>query len=403
MKNLKFFLQLSNVYSDMKNDNLMHYSFQYYLMIFLNLIFLVSCHYGYSFVVFWLIYGILPLLDFHVIHDNKNPTKEELKKLRGEFKYKIPIYLTIMIDWVFMIWAVYEINTTEKGLLYKLGVFLVSFTLQGSSFTLSHEVFHKLNKWERMLGTFNLSKSLYMHFFIEHNEGHHKNVSTPIDPASSTRNQTLYQFIPKSIIGGYLSAWEIENRLCTEKYGSSLSLKNRMFYFSACTFLIPLNTYLLFNFKVMITFSVIAIGSVVMLEAINYIEHYDLRRKKMADGTYENVTIKHSWNAPHRVSNYLLFKLQRHSDHHENCLKPYQSLCSYDESPTLPTGYSGCILLAFYPKLWFEIMNPIADVYNRGDKPEKEFLGKLQKTLLSFIYVMNAFSFAMLLMQYLLN
>jgi alkane 1-monooxygenase len=59
-----------------------------------------------------------------------------------------------------------------------------------------------------------------------------------------------------------------------------------------------------------------ALGSIFYLEAINYIEHYGLLRKRNEKGEYEKVTIRHSWNAPHRISNYLLFKLQRHSDHH---------------------------------------------------------------------------------------
>jgi alkane 1-monooxygenase len=57
-------------------------------------------------------------------------------------------------------------------------------------------------------------------------------------------------------------------------------------------------------------------GAIMYLEIINYIEHYGLKRKKLSNGEYEKVNIKHSWNAPHRFSNYLLFKLQRHSDHH---------------------------------------------------------------------------------------
>jgi alkane 1-monooxygenase len=94
-----------------------------------------------------------------------------------------------------------------------------------------------------------------------------------------------------------------------------------------------------------------------LLETINYIEHYGLLRNKLPDGSYEPVNITHSWNAPHRISNYFLFKLQRHSDHHAFAHKPYQVLKSYDESPLLPQGYLMMIILAWYPSLYFEIMN----------------------------------------------
>lgn len=139
----------------------------------------------------------------------------------------------------------------------------------------------------------------------------------------------------------------------------------------------------------MLTHFVIAFMSVVLLEIINYIEHYGLQRKKLDNGDYENVTIKHSWNAPHRLSNYLLFKLQRHSDHHENALKPYQILCSYDESPTLPTGYLGCILLAIYPKIWFKIMNHLLNHISKGEIPSKDNVKKLQACMLNYIWNIN--------------
>lgn len=111
-----------------------------------------------------------------------------------------------------------------------------------------------------------------------------------------------------------------------------------------------------------------AFGSIFYLEAINYIEHYGLLRKKQDNGHYEKVTIKHSWNAAHRFSNYLLFKLQRHSDHHENSYKPYQILVTMKESPQLPHGYTVMILMSFVPKKWFQIMDPLVDAYNSGDE-----------------------------------
>jgi alkane 1-monooxygenase len=83
-----------------------------------------------------------------------------------------------------------------------------------------------------------------------------------------------------------------------------------------------------YGFQGFVLFLITAFGAIFYLEAINYIEHYGLQRERKSDGTYEKVTIKHSWNAPHRISNYLLYKLQRHSDHHENSLKPYQTLVS---------------------------------------------------------------------------
>jgi alkane 1-monooxygenase len=139
----------------------------------------------------------------------------------------------------------------------------------------------------------------------------------------------------------------------------------------------------------MLTQLIIGVTSVLYLEAINYIEHYGLERKQLPDGSFENVNIRHSWNAPHRFSNYILFKLQRHSDHHENALKPYQTLCSYDDSPLLPSGYAACLLLAFFPKFWFEIMNPLVEVYRKGDKPSPELLQRCEALMAKFVFGVN--------------
>jgi alkane 1-monooxygenase len=106
-----------------------------------------------------------------------------------------------------------------------------------------------------------------------------------------------------------------------------------------------------YGLKCLIYFLIMAFGGIFILELINYIEHYGLRRKRLDDGSYEKVNIRHSWNAPHRISNYLFFKLQRHSDHHENSYKPYQILCSYEDSPQLPHGYLVCLIIACSPSV----------------------------------------------------
>ena len=123
--------------------------------------------------------------------------------------------------------------------------------------------------------------------------------------------------------------------------------------------------YIIFGGKATLFFVLQALFSIFLLETINYIEHYGLQRKKLQDGSYEKVTIRHSWNAPHRLTNYILFKLQRHSDHHENSSKPYQTLISFNESPQLPHGYSLMVAMALVPPVWLKVMNPLVDEYKR--------------------------------------
>ena len=95
-----------------------------------------------------------------------------------------------------------------------------------------------------------------------------------------------------------------------------------------------------------------------MLEVVTYVEHSSLLRKLKQAGRYEKGTPAHSWNANHRITNSFLFRLQRHADHHVHPLRPYQILRHFDESPQLPTGYAGMILLALIPPLWRRVMHP---------------------------------------------
>jgi alkane 1-monooxygenase len=180
-------------------------------------------------------------------------------------------------------------------------------------------------------------KNFYMHFTIEHLYGHHKKVATPDDPATSQKGMTLYQFLPKSIIGSYISAFKINPIFTTLTTIGSFLFFSLMYKVGGL-------------FLLAIAF-LSGFGGALVLEVINYIEHYGLERKRNADGSYERVTIRHSWNAPHRFTNYMFYKLQRHSDHHENSLKPYQTLCSYEDSPQLPHGYIGCVIIAIFPSV----------------------------------------------------
>ena len=93
------------------------------------------------------------------------------------------------------------------------------------------------------------------------------------------------------------------------------------------------------------------------LSSANYIEHYGLLRGKLPSGRYEPCRPQHSWNSNHLFSNWIVFHLQRHSDHHAHPMRRYQSLRHFDGLPTLPNGYMGVFLLAYIPPLWFRLMD----------------------------------------------
>ena len=183
-----------------------------------------------------------------------------------------------------------------------------------------------------------------------------------MDHASAEKGIGLYRFVFRSVKGSWLSAFDIEKNRGKALYlnGAVLSIISSIVFIAV--------VYKFYGLQAMFMFMLYACGSIFYLENINYIEHYGLRREKLANGSYEKVTIRHSWNAPHRFTNYILFKLQRHSDHHENSLKPYQTLLSLEDSPNLPHGYSIMLLLSLFPSSWFGIMDPLVDEYELKKK-----------------------------------
>ena len=215
-----------------------------------------------------------------------------------------------------------------------------------------------------------LLSSLYMHFFIEHNRGHHKNVSTPEDPASSRRGEMLYTFVLRSVWGSYWGAWDLENKRLRKLGKSPFTLRNEMLVFQ----LIQIGFLALIGFVfggfALIGFVAAATAGFLLLEAVNYIEHYGLQRKCSPTGVYEAVTHQHSWNSDHLIGRLLLFELSRHSDHHYRAARKYQTLRHMDGSPQMPTGYPGMLVLATLPPLWFFVMHRAIDDFaaNNAEK-----------------------------------
>jgi alkane 1-monooxygenase len=115
--------------------------------------------------------------------------------------------------------------------------------------------------------------------------------------------------------------------------------------------------YWFFGFFVLTCFLGAALMGILLLETVNYIEHYGLQREQLENGRYERAMPAHSWNSNHVVGRLMLFELSRHSDHHYLASRKYQVLRHHDNAPQMPTGYPGMMLLSLVPPLWFAIMN----------------------------------------------
>ena len=130
-----------------------------------------------------------------------------------------------------------------------------------------------------------------------------------------------------------------------------------MLYFQITQFSLVLALFFLVGLKVTVYFLITAFIGMILLEIINYIEHYGLVRKETTPGNYERVLPKHSWNAEQILGRIILFELTRHSDHHYLASRKYQVLRYMEKSPQLPAGYPAMMLLATIPPIWFRVMN----------------------------------------------
>jgi alkane 1-monooxygenase len=304
-------------------------------------------------------FGVIPLLEVFFRPDRSNLDAAELEMRKEDKLYDYMLYAVVPILYGSIVLYLFTLNQEQHttfelvGLTLSLGVLL-----GGMGINVAHELGHRPSAHEQFMAKALLLPSAYMHFFIEHNRGHHRNVSTHEDPASSRFNESLYHFWIRSVVYSYVSAWNLEKKRLERLKIPVWSLKNEMIRFQITQLSFWIIILLAFGWEITLLYTGAAIVGFLMLETVNYIEHYGLERRKLSENRYERVEPVHSWNSNHIVGRVMLFELSRHSDHHFKPAKKYQLLEHHDESPQMPTGYPGMMLLSLIPPLWFAIMNP---------------------------------------------
>lgn len=305
-----------------------------------------------------LAFGIFPLLDALIPASVANyPQNEEISRLSNRF-YDILLYICAPICFILVYFYFQAIQTGGLATYEWLGLTCsIGVVLGALGINVAHELGHRANKWEQFLAKAGLLPVFYQHFFIEHNRGHHKHVSTDKDPATARMNEWVYAFFFRSIIGQYISAWRLEKERLSKKSLPTFTWQNEMIRFTIYQTLYLGTVVGIFGWNMLPYALAIALIGVLLLETINYIEHYGLRRKMGHSGRPERVQPMHSWNSDHEMGRIVLFELTRHSDHHYLASRKYQILRHMEESPQLPTGYPGSMLMALVPPLWFYVMN----------------------------------------------
>ncbi|HAA55533.1 MAG TPA: alkane 1-monooxygenase [Myxococcales bacterium] len=326
-----------------------------------------------SFCVPLVAFVLIPTLELLLPIDVGNMSKEEEERALSSKWFSYILYAIVPLHWAVVIFYLYSVSLGQMTWLHWLGATSSVGILCGAyGINVAHELGHRKKKHEQWFSKILLLSSLYMHFFIEHNRGHHKHVATEADPASARYGEVLYAFWFRSVVMGYISAWKIESTRLSKKKLPWYHWSNEMLSLQLIQLAALGLTYAFFDVFGLLSFLAIATIGFLLLETINYIEHYGLTRKRKQNGRYESVLPIHSWNSDHALGRMLLFELTRHSDHHAHASRKYQVLRHFDESPQLPTGYPGMMVLSLFPPIWFWVMHRHIDAYKEqleGQRP----------------------------------
>ena len=314
----------------------------------------------------WLLL-LIPLLDLLSGTDRSNPPEWAIESLAEDRYYRWCTYLYLPLQLLSLVWGTWLVTSTPMSWVDQLGFALTVGMVGGVGIANAHELGHKKESVERWLSKVVLAQTCYGHFYVEHNRGHHTRVATPEDPASARLGETFWAFLPRSVIGGLTSGWQLESSRLRFQGRRAWSLRNSVVQAWAMSVVLFGGLILAFGPGAIPFLVVQAVFGLSLLEVVNYLEHYGLLRQEIEPGRYERCNPQHSWNSNHTASNVVLYHLERHSDHHAHPTRRYQTLRHFDESPQLPSGYGLMLGLAYLPPVWRRVMDRRVLAHYDGD------------------------------------
>ncbi len=314
-----------------------------------------------------LIHAIIPALDKLIGDDKQNPPTTAVQQLEDDPYYSNIVRLYIPLQYVANIYGAYLSTRKTTPLVDQVLLGTLVGLVNGTAFNIAHELSHKHNKVDHYLSHLALVPTGYNHFRVEHPYGHHRRVATPEDPASSKMGESFWKFLPRTVIGGFKSAIEIETKRLARKDQKFWSIHNELIHGWLASATFHGGLIALFGKRTIPFLATQAVYGNTLFEMINYVEHYGLKREYLGNGKYARTMPEHSWNNNNIVTNLFLYQLQRHSDHHANPTRSFQALRHFDNAPQLPGGYASMLLPALIPKWWFSIMDQRVVDHYKGD------------------------------------
>ena len=331
------------------------------------LAFVLTGHWLYLLFAPAIIHIAIPILDLTFGEDFSNPPESAVESLNKDFFYRALVWLYVPFQLIGTVYGTWLAATQSLDWYAYIALVFTVGSTNGIGIGTAHELGHKQESVDRWLSKLALASSMYGHFFVEHNRGHHKRVATPEDPASARMGESFWAFLPRTVLGSLISAWELERERLKRKGRVVWSIQNENLQAWSLTILLYGALIFWLGWAALIFLVLQGIYAASMLEVVNYVEHYGLLRQKDQNGGYVRCAPEHSWNSNHIVGNILLYHLQRHSDHHAHPTRRYQALRHFGEAPQLPGGYASMITLAYCPPLWFALMDRRVVRHYAGD------------------------------------
>jgi alkane 1-monooxygenase len=297
-------------------------------------------------------FGLIPTLDPFLGHDTHDrPEEAQTAAFDGVLRAWVPVQALMLVTGLLAVATESVTGWEVAALALSTGI-----VTGGGGITVAHELMHRRESLDRGLAEVLMTMVSYTPFCVEHVLGHHKNVSTPLDPATSRLGESLYAYWPRAILGGLRSAWRIETARVRKRRLSGLA--DRRVRHAAMLAGAWIGVAVVGGWVGLAWFIGQSVVAILLLENVNYVEHYGLERAEIAPGKYERIQPHHSWNSTHRLTNWLLFNLPRHADHHAWAYRKYAELRAWPGAPAMPWGYTTMVLVALVPPLWFRVMDP---------------------------------------------
>lgn len=314
-------------------------------------------HWGWLFVAPFVIHLLVPLLDLAIGVDFSNPPESAVAQLEQDPYYRVLVWAYVPFQFFATVLGAWLAATQPLTWVVFLGLVWTVGSINGIGIATAHELGHKKEAADRWLARIALAPSMYGHFYVEHNRGHHKRVATPEDPASARMGESFWAFLPRTVMGSLQSAWALERVRLNGLGKSEWSGGNQVLQAWAMTLVLFGALTLWLGWTALAFLVVQGLYGASMLEVVNYVEHYGLLRQRDASDRYGRCEPEHSWNSNHIIGNVMLYHLQRHSDHHAHPARRYQALRHFDDAPQLPAGYATMIAVAYFPPLWYALMD----------------------------------------------